>query len=94
MDAPSDAELEPLNAAVSVQLVRISDDKCLHLHVGDASAAPKGTVKTQRMLQQGAFGLSDGGITKTFTPMYLMVGRVPLNKKVCTRFVAEEKKEE
>ena len=56
--------------------------------------APKGTVKTQRMLQQGAFGLSDGGITKTFTPMYLMVGRVPLNKKVCTRFVAEEKKEE
>jgi sterol 24-C-methyltransferase len=40
--------------------------------------APKGTVKTQRMLQQGAFGLAAGGKEKIFTPMYLMVGRVPL----------------
>ena len=53
--------------------------------------APKGTVKTQRMLQQGAFGLADGGLTKTFTPMYLMVGRVPLVKK--ERRIEEEKKE-
>jgi sterol 24-C-methyltransferase len=40
--------------------------------------APKGTVKTQRMLQQGAFGLAAGGKEKIFTPMYLMVGRVPM----------------
>jgi sterol 24-C-methyltransferase len=40
--------------------------------------APKGTVKTQRMLQQGGFGLAAGGKEKIFTPMYLMVGRVPL----------------
>jgi sterol 24-C-methyltransferase len=41
--------------------------------------APKGTVKTQRMLQQAAFGLADGGVTKIFTPMYLMVAKVPEN---------------
>lgn len=46
--------------------------------------APKGTVKTQRMLQQGAFGLAAGGKTKIFTPMYLMVGRVPLNKGIAS----------
>ena len=40
--------------------------------------APKGTVKTQRMLQQAAFGLAAGGREKIFTPMYLMVGRVPV----------------
>jgi sterol 24-C-methyltransferase len=39
--------------------------------------APTGTVKTQKMLQQGAFGLGDGGKFRIFTPMYLMVGRVP-----------------
>jgi len=42
--------------------------------------APKGTIKTQRMLQEGAFGLAAGGSLKIFTPMYLMVGRVPMNK--------------
>lgn len=42
--------------------------------------APKGTSKTQIMLQAGGIGLADGGKIKIFTPMYLMVGRVPLNK--------------
>jgi len=42
--------------------------------------APKGTFKTQQMLQMGGFGLGDGGKLKIFTPMYLMVGRVPLDK--------------
>jgi sterol 24-C-methyltransferase len=41
--------------------------------------APKGTSKTQIMLQKAAFGLGDGGKAKIFTPMYLMVGRVPLS---------------
>lgn len=41
--------------------------------------APKGTLKTQRMLQEAAFGLGKGGVTKIFTPMYLMVARVPAN---------------
>lgn len=44
--------------------------------------APKGTFKTQQMLQMGGFGCGDGGKLKIFTPMYLMVGRVPLDKKV------------
>lgn len=43
--------------------------------------APRGTVKTNCALQQGAFGLGKGGKEKIFTPMYLMVGRVPMNKK-------------
>jgi sterol 24-C-methyltransferase len=43
--------------------------------------APKGTSKTQIMLQQAAVGLGQGGSLKIFTPMYLMVGRVPLDKK-------------
>lgn len=43
--------------------------------------APKGTSKTQTMLQKGGMGLADGGKEKIFTPMYLMVGRVPMNKK-------------
>lgn len=42
--------------------------------------APKGTIKTQRMLQEGAFGLAAGGQLGIFTPMYLMVGRVPFHK--------------
>uniref|UniRef100_A0A7R9YVM4 SAM-dependent methyltransferase Erg6/SMT-type domain-containing protein n=1 Tax=Pseudictyota dubia TaxID=2749911 RepID=A0A7R9YVM4_9STRA len=43
--------------------------------------APRGTCKTQVMLQTGGFGLAGGGKEKIFTPMYLMVGRVPLDKK-------------
>ncbi len=43
--------------------------------------APKGTSKTQIMLQKGGIGLGDGGKEKIFTPMYLMVGRVPMQKK-------------
>lgn len=43
--------------------------------------APKGTSKTQIMLQKGGIGLGDGGKEKIFTPMYLMVGRVPMEKK-------------
>mmetsp|Transcript_29262 Transcript_29262/g.35649 ORF Transcript_29262/g.35649 Transcript_29262/m.35649 type:complete len:393 (+) Transcript_29262:147-1325(+) len=39
--------------------------------------APKGTSKTQIMLQAGGIGLANGGKEHIFTPMYLMVGRVP-----------------
>merc|ERR1712194_282727 len=40
---------------------------------------PKGTVKTQVMLQQGAVGLPEGGQLGLFTPMWLMVGQKPSN---------------
>lgn len=40
--------------------------------------APKGTMKAQRMLMKGQEGIAYSGQHKTFTPMYLMVGRVPL----------------
>jgi sterol 24-C-methyltransferase len=43
--------------------------------------APKGTSQTQIMLQKGGSGLGDAGNAKIFTPMYLMVGRVPMDKK-------------
>jgi sterol 24-C-methyltransferase len=43
--------------------------------------APSGTSRTQVMLQSGAIGLARGGELGIFTPMYLMVGRVPLDKK-------------
>jgi len=39
---------------------------------------PKGTSKTQQMLQKGGVGCARGGQTGIFTPMYLMVGRKPL----------------
>jgi sterol 24-C-methyltransferase len=39
--------------------------------------APKGTSKTQIMLQTGGIGCAQGGTERIFTPMYLMVGRVP-----------------
>jgi sterol 24-C-methyltransferase len=39
---------------------------------------PEGTNKVQRMLQHGAVGLSKGGSTKTFTPMFLAVVRKPV----------------
>lgn len=42
--------------------------------------APTGTSKTQLMLQKGGIGLGDGGKLKIFTPMYLMVARVPKKK--------------
>jgi len=42
--------------------------------------APKGTSQTQIMLQKGGIGLGDGGKENIFTPMYLMVGKVPLKK--------------
>jgi sterol 24-C-methyltransferase len=41
--------------------------------------APAGTSKVQGMLQQGGIGCANGGITGTFTPMYLAVVRKPLN---------------
>lgn len=40
--------------------------------------APKGTVKVQAMLQQGAIGLARGGVQGIFTPMHLLVARKPL----------------
>jgi len=45
-----------------------------------AYLAPKGTSKTQIMLQKAGAGCGQGGLTKIFTPMFLMVGRVPMNK--------------
>lgn len=44
-------------------------------------AVPSGTYKVQVMLQQGGWGCAQGGYTGTFTPMWLMVARKPLNKK-------------
>ena len=43
--------------------------------------APAGTSRTQMLLQSGGMGLARGGELGIFTPMYLMVGRVPLDKK-------------
>ena len=40
---------------------------------------PKGTSKTQQMLQRGGIGCARGGQTQIFTPMYLMVGKKPLS---------------
>lgn len=42
--------------------------------------APRGTSRTQILLQSGGMGLAKGGKLGIFTPMYLMVGRVPLDK--------------
>lgn len=39
---------------------------------------PKGTKDTQVMLQAGGIGCSQGGVTGTFTPMWLMVGQKPM----------------
>ena len=40
---------------------------------------PSGTYKVQEMLQQGGWGCAYGGHTGTFTPMWLMVARKPLD---------------
>ena len=40
--------------------------------------APKGTVKTQTVLQAGGFALQDAGKEGIFTAMYLLVARKPL----------------
>ena len=44
-----------------------------------ARLAPAGTSKVQTMLQQGGIGCAQGGITGTFTPMYLIVARKPFD---------------
>ena len=41
--------------------------------------APAGSYKVQEMLQQGGWGCVHGGVTGTFTPMFLMVARKPKN---------------
>ena len=41
--------------------------------------APAGTSKVQTMLQQGGIGCAQGGITGTFTPMYVIVARKPFD---------------
>ena len=41
--------------------------------------APKGSAKVQGMLQQGAWGLAQGGKLGIFTPMYLVVARKPFD---------------
>ncbi|KAL7532734.1 hypothetical protein ACHAXR_004811 [Thalassiosira sp. AJA248-18] len=43
--------------------------------------APAGTSRTQILLQSGGMGLARGGELGIFTPMFLMVGRVPLDKE-------------
>lgn len=40
--------------------------------------APKGTIATQKYLQDGAFALRDAGKEKIFTTAYFMVGQKPL----------------
>lgn len=40
--------------------------------------APKGTVTTQKYLQDGGFALRDAGQEKIFTTAYFMVGQKPL----------------
>jgi sterol 24-C-methyltransferase len=40
--------------------------------------APKGTISTQKALQEGAFALRDAGTAKIFSTAYFMVGRKPL----------------
>ena len=40
---------------------------------------PAGTAKTQVMLQAGGVGCATGGATGSFTPMWLMVAKKPLN---------------
>ena len=42
---------------------------------------PSGTSKVQVMLQQAALGLAGGGVTGSFTPMYLTVCRKPGGRK-------------
>ena len=42
--------------------------------------APKGTIDTQKYLQEGAFALRDAGKQKIFTTAYFMVGQKPLKK--------------
>merc|ERR1711998_1103 len=39
---------------------------------------PKGTSKTQVMLQAGGIGCERGGATGVFTPMWLLVGCKPI----------------
>lgn len=43
--------------------------------------APKGTIATQKYLQEGAFALRDAGRDKIFTTAYFMVGQKPYSKK-------------
>jgi sterol 24-C-methyltransferase len=43
--------------------------------------APAGTSKVQGMLQKGGIGCAAGGVTGTFTPMFLAVVRKPAVKK-------------
>eukprot|EP00929_Paragymnodinium_shiwhaense_P116232 TRINITY_DN8558_c0_g1_i2.p1 TRINITY_DN8558_c0_g1~~TRINITY_DN8558_c0_g1_i2.p1 ORF type:complete len:414 (+),score=90.95 TRINITY_DN8558_c0_g1_i2:105-1244(+) len=40
---------------------------------------PEGTKNTQVMLQAGGVGCAQGGLTGTFTPMWLMVARKPMD---------------
>ena len=40
--------------------------------------APKGTVTTQKYLQDGGFALRDAGKAKIFTTAYFMVGQKPM----------------
>lgn len=40
--------------------------------------APKGTIATQKYLQEGAFALRDAGKQQIFTTAYFMVGQKPL----------------
>lgn len=43
--------------------------------------APKGSGAVREMLRQGQVGLVKGGEMGTFTPMYLVFARKPLNAK-------------
>ncbi len=63
-------QMNPLGMAVTTNLLWVCEKIGL---------VPAGTSKIQTMLQQGGWGCAQGGHTGTFTPMYLMVARKPLN---------------
>lgn len=78
LDAAPDALLELVRAALPVQLVWPASAEVIKV-MEFLRLAPACTSRTQILLKSGGMGLAWGGKLDIFTPMHLMVGRVPLD---------------
>ena len=78
-DATPDANLEPVCAALPVQLVQPASDQVLIEDDGVPPSYSHGDEPGQILLKSGCMGLARGSKPDIFTPMYLMVGRVQLD---------------
>ena len=80
-DASIDAIVESFHAKIPIQLVWSSSYQIFIKGYGVPSFGSRWYLTNTNLASEWWMGLAKGGELGIFTPMYLMVGKVPLDKE-------------